>query len=162
VLSEAACVGILGHNTGIVHMNHAAAKILAEHDGLIATEGWLDAESGSESARLQDLIAQAWDTSIGTGLRPAGAIAISRRLRPPLQVLITPVRSVSLDSTCPVHAIAFVTDPSQRARPAADVLRTLFGLTPFGMPGVTACNCTSGWLPMKSRRVAAGELKNPT
>jgi len=120
----------LGANAGIVHMNRTAAKILAENDGLIAARGRLAAERTSESAELESLIAQARDTSVGTGLRPAGAIAISRCLRQSLSVLITPVRNMSLDTTSPVHAIAFVTDPSQRVRPGADVLRTLFGLTP--------------------------------
>lgn len=118
----------LGANAGIVHLNRMAAKILAENDGLIAARGRLAAERTSESAELESLIAQARDTSVGTGLRPAGAIAISRRSRQSLQVLITPVRNINFDAT--VHAIAFVTDPSQRVRPAADVLRLLFGLTP--------------------------------
>lgn len=118
----------LGPNAGILHMNRAAAKILAENDGLIAARGRLAAERASESAEMQNLIAQARDASVGTGLRCAGAIRISRRLRGSLQVLITPVRNMTLDAA--VHAIAFVTDPSQRVRPAAHVLRTLFGLTP--------------------------------
>jgi DNA-binding CsgD family transcriptional regulator len=37
---------------------------------------------------------------------------------------------MTLDTGSPVHAIAFVIDPSQHVRPATDVLRTLFGLTP--------------------------------
>jgi DNA-binding CsgD family transcriptional regulator len=117
-------------NASIVHMNRAAAKIIAENDGLIATHNRLASERPSESGQLQDLIAQAKDISAGKGLRPAGAMAISRRLRQPLQVLITPVRNPGLHGASVVHAMAFVIDPSLQVRPAAEVLRTLFGLTP--------------------------------
>ena len=123
-------VFFLGADAGIVHMNRTAAKILAKNDGLIAARGRLAAERAAESSELENLIAQARDTSRGTGLRSAGGVAISRRLRGPLHVLVTPVRNISLDTPYPVLAIAFVTDPSQRVRPASDVLRTLFGLTP--------------------------------
>jgi DNA-binding CsgD family transcriptional regulator len=114
----------------IIHMNQAASKILAENDGLMAVQGRLLAESSAESSRLENLLLQASPTSLGTGTGPAGGVTISRRVRPPLQVLITPVRNLNLDASCPVIAIAFVSDPAQRIRPAADILRALFGLTP--------------------------------
>jgi len=58
---------------------------------------------------------------------------VSRLTRPPLQVLITPVRNSTAFTLCPaqtISAIAFVVDPSQRQRPTQDILRALFGLTP--------------------------------
>jgi DNA-binding CsgD family transcriptional regulator len=121
---------LLGSSGRIIHMNQTAAKILAEQDGLLAVQGRLRAEHTSEAAGLQNLIAQAHATSTGTGLAPAGGITISRRVRTSLQVLITPVRNINLDLACPVYAMAFVTDPSQNVRPATDILRALFGLTP--------------------------------
>jgi DNA-binding CsgD family transcriptional regulator/PAS domain-containing protein len=121
---------LLGSNSRIIHMNHAAAKLLAEDNGLIALQGRLHAERTTETATLHNLIAQAQDTSRGKGVGPAGAISISRRTRPALQVLIAPVRNIHLDAACPVYAIAFVTDPSQKVRPTADILQTLYGLTP--------------------------------
>jgi DNA-binding CsgD family transcriptional regulator/PAS domain-containing protein len=114
----------------IIHLNKAAAKILNENDGIVARQGRLFAERSAESSRLESLISQASATSMGTGLGPAGGMTISRRLRPPLQVLITPVRKMDLDANCRVSAMVFVADPAQRVRPAPDILRALFGLTP--------------------------------
>lgn len=120
----------LGNDGRIIHMNRAAAKILAENDGLMAVQGRLFAERSAESERLENLISQASATSRGTGLGAAGGITILRRAWPPIHVLITPVRNVNLDASCPVGAMAFVADPARRVRPASDILRALFGLTP--------------------------------
>lgn len=121
---------LLGNKGGIIHSNRKAAKVLAENDGLKVVDGYLQAERSSEANELQYLVAQAQATSMGTGLGPGGAIKISRRKGRPLHLLITPVRNISLDSATPVYAIAFITGPSQRVRPAADILQALFGLTP--------------------------------
>jgi DNA-binding CsgD family transcriptional regulator len=47
-----------------------------------------------------------------------------------LHVLISPVRNIAFDSATPLHAVVFVSDPSQKVRPPADILQALFGLTP--------------------------------
>ena len=73
----------LGGNGRIGYMNQAAAKMLAENDGLIVVQGRLHAECTAEATELENLIAQAQATSIGTGLGSAGGITISRR-RPAL------------------------------------------------------------------------------
>jgi DNA-binding CsgD family transcriptional regulator len=119
-----------GGNGRIIHMNQTAAKLLAENDGLKVVHGYLRAKYSGETNDLEHLISQAKATSVGTGLGPGGAIVISRRVGPALQVLITPVRNITFDSATPVCTIAFVTDPSQKVRPAADILHALFGLTP--------------------------------
>lgn len=121
---------LLGDQGRILHTNQKAAQLLAENDGLKIVHGHLKAERVSEKNELEHLISQAEATSKGTGLGPGDAIKISRRVRPPLHVLISPVRNIALDSATPVHAVVFVSDPSQKVRPPAVILQALFGLTP--------------------------------
>jgi DNA-binding CsgD family transcriptional regulator/PAS domain-containing protein len=121
---------LLGDQGRILHTNQKAAQLLSENDGLKIVHGYLHAERVSEKNELEHLVLQAQATSKGTGLGPGGAIKISRRLRPALHVLISPVRNIAFDSATPVHAIVFISDPAQKVRPPADILQVLFGLTP--------------------------------
>jgi DNA-binding CsgD family transcriptional regulator len=121
---------LVGEGGRILHTNQKAAQLLAENDGLKIVHGHLQAERASEKQELEHLVSQARATSKGMGLGPGGAIRISRRLRPALHVLISPVRNIALDPATPVHAIVFVSDPSQKVRPPAAILQALFGLTP--------------------------------
>ncbi len=121
---------LLGDQGRILHTNQKAAQLLAENDGLKIVQGCLQAERVSEKDELEHLVSQAQATSRGTGFGPGGAIKISRRLRPALHVLISPVQNIALDSLTPVHAVVFVSDPSQKVRPPAAILQALFGLTP--------------------------------
>jgi DNA-binding CsgD family transcriptional regulator/GAF domain-containing protein len=128
--SVATAIVLVGNGGRVVHTNHKAAQLLAQNDGLKVVRGCLQAESVSETNELQHLVSQAQATSTGTGLGPGGAIKISRRLRPALHVLISPVRNLALDSATPVHAVVFISDPSEKMRPPAVILQALFGLTP--------------------------------
>jgi DNA-binding CsgD family transcriptional regulator len=121
---------LVGANGKIALMNCAASAILAEHDGLQATLGGLRAQRSSESSKLQRLILEAVNTSVGKGVCPAGGLLISRRVKPALQLLVSPAGNLPLNLTHPRYAIVFVTDPSQHERPAQDILRAFFGLTP--------------------------------
>jgi len=114
----------------VVTMNRAAERLLADNDGLQAIRGGLRAKRADESARFDQLVGEATATSAGTGLRPAGALTVSRRDRPPLHLLVSPVGGFDVDDDHPVGAIVFVSDSAQRVRPAHDTLRVLFGLTP--------------------------------
>jgi DNA-binding CsgD family transcriptional regulator len=123
-------VVFLGPSGQIVRMNRAAHAITARNDGLMATRNGLRAECPSESVQLGKLIQEAITTARDNGLGPAGGLSVSRKNGPSLQVLITPSRNVHVEVEQAVCAIAFVSDPAQKARPTHDTLRTLFGLTP--------------------------------
>jgi DNA-binding CsgD family transcriptional regulator/PAS domain-containing protein len=117
----------------IVFMNRKASEIVAQHDGLLATRNGLRAERQEESALIAKTVQAATSTSKADNLAATGTLFVSRRARPPLQVLICPIRDSASSALCAapsVRVIAFVSDPSQTRRPAPDVLRTLFGLTP--------------------------------
>jgi DNA-binding CsgD family transcriptional regulator len=55
---------------------------------------------------------------------------VSRSDRPPLHLMVSPVRGVELDWNKLVRAIVFVTDPTERVRPMQEAMRILFSLTP--------------------------------
>jgi DNA-binding CsgD family transcriptional regulator len=79
---------------------------------------------------LGKAILQAVSTSNGNGLAAGGAVLVSRRTRPPLQIQISPIRNSVVQTSRPTAAVVFVTDPLRRERPAQEVLRALYGLTP--------------------------------
>ena len=76
------------------------------------------------------LIHDAMRTAEGDGFASGGALSISRRQRPPLHVLISPVRGVDAEARHPIRALLFISDPTARIRPAGQTLADLFGLTP--------------------------------
>jgi DNA-binding CsgD family transcriptional regulator len=125
---------VLLNATGqIVFMNRKTSEIVSQHDGLLATRNGLRAERQEESALIANTVRQATSTSKADNLAVTGTLFVSRRARPPLQVLVCPIRDSVNSTLCvasAVKAIVFVTDPSETRRPAQDVLRTLFGLTP--------------------------------
>jgi DNA-binding CsgD family transcriptional regulator len=114
----------------IVATNRAAERVLAENNGLRAGRDGLRTERADESAHLLQLVAEATATSAGTALKSGGVLTVSRRGRSSLQLLVSPVLGFDVDETHPVRAIVFISDPARRSRPAHDILRALFGLTP--------------------------------
>lgn len=118
-------------STGRVQfMNRSAADLLARRDGLFCKGESLRAEKPQESAPLEFLIREATATGLGNGLKSGGATFISRKSRPPLRIVVTPVRSLRLGAEQPAAAIVFVIDTAQQIRPRNEILRTLFGLSP--------------------------------
>ncbi len=114
----------------VVTMNRAAERLLAENDSLQVTRDGLRIKRSGESTRLQQLIAEAAANSEGGGFGPGGALTVSREGRPPLQLLLSPVRGSNVDDAHPVHAVVFISDPAQKIRPSYDTVRALFELTP--------------------------------
>lgn len=121
---------LLGERGRIVYTNHRADQLLAEGDGLKVAHGYLRAERSAEASALDHLISQAEATSNGKGFGSGGALNVSRRTKPPLQVWVSPLGNVSLDSITPTRVIVFVSDRSQASRPASNILSSLFRLTP--------------------------------
>ncbi len=123
-------VFLLGVAGEIIVANRSASAMLSQKDGLIVDHGKLCAQRADESNNLQRLIGNAIATSAGGGFSPGGAISISRRAGPSLQLLVTPVKNLPLNLPKPVRAVVFASDPSMKLRPAREILVGLFGLTP--------------------------------
>jgi DNA-binding CsgD family transcriptional regulator len=119
----------LGTRGEVVFANRTASAVVSERDGLLASRSGLRAERPAESSLLEKTIREASCTSNGHGLSSGGTVLLSRRSRPPLHVLVSPIRNPAITSQA-IAAIVFVTDPAKGQRPSQDILRTLFGLTP--------------------------------
>jgi DNA-binding NarL/FixJ family response regulator len=63
------------------------------------------------------------------GICAGGTVLISRRARPPLQVLVTPIRASTLRLSGKIAVAVFIHDPSRPQGPADTLLRSLHGLT---------------------------------
>jgi DNA-binding CsgD family transcriptional regulator len=120
----------LGSKGEIVIMSRSAEKIVAQQDGLLATRRGLSAEHPAESTLLAATIQQAATTSNGHGISAGGTVLISRRGRPPLQLLISPIHNPLISTSEHVAAIVFINDPLHHPRPTQAALHTVYRLTP--------------------------------
>jgi DNA-binding CsgD family transcriptional regulator len=114
----------LDHDGRISLMNRKATEVLAERDGLLANRAGLRANRPDESALLVKTVR---DATALTGRASGGTVLISRRTRPQLQLLISPLSRSRRSSQA---AVIFIHDPVQNQRPRQEVLRSLYGLTP--------------------------------
>jgi DNA-binding CsgD family transcriptional regulator len=119
-----------GVNAKVILMNRSACTIIAEKDGLIATRDGLRAERAAESCLLENTIRQAASTLSGKGVSAGGTVMISRRSRQPLRIQVSPIRAPLVLSSERMTAVAFINDPSRRQRPAQEMLRVAYGMTP--------------------------------
>jgi DNA-binding CsgD family transcriptional regulator len=120
----------LGFKGEVLLQNRSATAFVAERDGLLASRAGLRAERQAESDLLTKTILEACSTSISKGPPTGGNMLVSRRGRPPLQILVCPIRNSSIGLSQAVAAVAFVNDPLQQQRPPQEVLRVLYGLSP--------------------------------
>lgn len=114
----------------IIYMNQMASTLVSQRDGLFATRDGLRAERQNESDLLARTVLEAASKSNGIDLSARRIVEVSRRTRPALQVVVSPIRNQAIDTSQRVAAVAFVNDPLQRRRPPQDELRICYGLTP--------------------------------
>ncbi len=114
----------------VVAMNGEASRIMAARDGLSVRGGRLQASQSAADESLHAAFARAREDL-------SGRLLVVRRasLKRPYQVLVAPVPQASherlfANDTEPLSTIVIVSDPEVAPRPAADVLRRAFGLTP--------------------------------
>lgn len=119
-----------GANGNVIFMNRNASTSVSERDGLLVTREGLRAEQPAESRLLEKITRQAASTLNGKGQWAGGIVMVSRRARPPLQIHISPIRTSNVPTSEPIAAVAFVNDPIRRQRPAEELLRALYRLTP--------------------------------
>ena len=121
---------LFGQGGKIVSMNRSASEMIGERDGLLTSPEGLRAERPAESGLLAKAIERASSVSVKNKDRAGETVWISRRKGGPLQILVSPVGETGFDGNGTIRAIIFVNDPERRQRPAQDILRVRFGLTP--------------------------------
>jgi DNA-binding CsgD family transcriptional regulator len=142
----------LGEGGRVVRMTAAARRLLEAREGLEVSGGRLVAADARERGRLEELIRGAAATGGGGEGRAValdraispqvpgrlhtlpfgGAMLVSRRPpKRPLQVVVSPFRSVKIlleDRPC---AVLLIRDPEERPGSQAELLRSLYGLSPM-------------------------------
>jgi DNA-binding CsgD family transcriptional regulator len=122
-----------GQNSGgkVISMNWAARAILGQKDGLSVNGHGLKALTKQEDQKVQAMIAEACQTSLGTGLGSGGAMSISRpSLRRPYALLVSPLSlDYSLFGMREGKVAVFIADLDAQTEPLDEVLRSVFGLT---------------------------------
>jgi len=122
-------IALIGFRGEIIFMNRSAVALVAERDGLLATGTGFRAELQTESELLTKAIKQATSTFNRTPC-VGDTFLISRRTRPPLQVLVSPIRNSAIQISRNIAVTVFINDPMRSQRPPDTLLRSLYGLTP--------------------------------
>jgi DNA-binding CsgD family transcriptional regulator len=116
-----------------VFVNRVGRALLDARDGFRLRAGALSALNADDERNLLALIASCHD---GTPSRIGGKTTLRRESgRPPLDVLVTPVRQETATAVMPwmmarPAAIVLVSDPETEIRSRIEALRERFGLTP--------------------------------
>jgi DNA-binding CsgD family transcriptional regulator len=120
---------LLDHSGAVLWSNGKARAMLAVADGLVLRNGILTAALASDAAALAATIRDALLARRERGLRPGGALRVSRRSRKrALSVLVSPLRIEHCFVRAPA-AVVFVTDPEWQPGPPAEIYRRLYDLT---------------------------------
>lgn len=111
----------------VVRANKMAEQIADKRDGiyLSAREG-LQAHTSEESSMLRKMIFNAVDVAKGNAASPGGSLTVSRPLRRPWIVVVSPFRVSSRQGLAAVLLI----DPERNPKPKATLISKLFGFTP--------------------------------
>ena len=113
----------------LLYANPLAERLLRAKDGIRVAGGKIGVSERATAERLTALIRGAADAAAGRGTGSGGTLAIARRDRLPLTLLVAPFRPAREGLGAPLPAaVLFVRDP-EAASPTALSLQGLFGLT---------------------------------
>lgn len=122
---------LLDANGLILESNHAAGRILQQHDGLTARKDGLVAATAAETRAMRSLIAAAAHTGTGKGVCPGGALSLDRPSgKRPLSVVIMPAspRAFPPEARRPA-VLLFVSDPENTTPTLPGTLVRLYRFT---------------------------------
>jgi DNA-binding CsgD family transcriptional regulator len=127
---SATAMVVVTRSARLLYANVQGEALLARGDGLTVVQGRLASSDRLASERMSRLIRRVVDTASDQPGSPGGRVLILRDERPPISVLVAPLRpsGAGIGAAVPA-AILFVRDP-EYATPQAAALRELFGLTP--------------------------------
>ena len=114
----------------VCFMNRMAERTIAQSDCLSIHNGRLIASRSQETSKIRATVEKAIALSKGDQSVECGVLPINRAGRRPVHVFITPASSNGLALPGRAAAFIFIDDLDLQPLVPADVLRTLFGLTP--------------------------------
>jgi DNA-binding CsgD family transcriptional regulator/PAS domain-containing protein len=117
---------LLDENGRVVFRNHSADRILARNDGLGLVDGMLHAENADADATLHRFIAEVVASPPGSA---AGGATVVPRSDAPVPYPVSVSRLLPGETVRFAVAAAIVNDPDSGSEPAAELMRSLHGLT---------------------------------
>jgi DNA-binding CsgD family transcriptional regulator len=133
-IGEALRVGaLLANDAGhVLVASRRAAALLGDVEGPHLEDGRLVARTRGETRDFQKLVADATGGRDGPVSRCGGALVLSRKERPGLVVLVSPLRAPAAPPNLaePSLALVILRAPEDVPVPSEAELRSLFGLTP--------------------------------
>ena len=114
----------------ILHMNRRAEAFFKSRNGLSFGVDGLRAGTVRQTARLREFIARAASTVTGNGRHPGGVIEIGRAGSFPLKLQVTPLASHPTRADRRPAVAIFIAEPERTAKPNAELLGALLGLSP--------------------------------
>jgi DNA-binding CsgD family transcriptional regulator/PAS domain-containing protein len=120
---------IVGSDARVIHMNSAAAAILASGDGLCVRSGRLEASD----VRIDGVMGRAVRSALPAeriGIAAGGCVAVPRpsKKRPYVLRVVPLTGSAWIDGATPT-ALVVIADPERKPVPGVETLRRLYGLT---------------------------------
>jgi len=123
-------VFLVDSDTRVILANRTAVELLGQCDGLLVERGMLKTARSKDTVMLCRFIREAVATTIDRNDHASGVMLIQRiSSKFPLQILVAPCVREDIFFGTRRTALVFVSDPETQ-RMQAEVLRTLYGLTP--------------------------------
>lgn len=123
-------VVLLNRDGQVLALNAAAEGLIARRDGLVLEQGMLGAQLPHEAVVLSTAVAAAIDLATGAALVGSNGFRVSRPSGRAALVLTVIPLPTALEKTGGAVAAIMIADPERGAALPAEVIRTLFGLTP--------------------------------
>jgi DNA-binding CsgD family transcriptional regulator/PAS domain-containing protein len=121
---------LLDSNQNVIFVNRRARTLLGNDNSLYVHKAKLAGRDCRETSRLQQLIAKALANPAHANGTCGGSMPLNRPGKRPLHILVSPLYATD-NPVCGKTSVAvFIDDPEDHPIVPADVLRTLFGLTP--------------------------------
>jgi DNA-binding CsgD family transcriptional regulator len=124
-------VVLVGMNLRILFANGVARHVLRAGDALMSVQGSLRARSRPQAAKLEKLLHEAVETSVGRGMSSGGFISLQSEAMRAFPVLIAPYRpALGTDGHFQGAALVMFSDPRVQTAAPDKVIAEMFGISP--------------------------------
>jgi DNA-binding CsgD family transcriptional regulator len=121
---------LLDSNQNVIFVNRKARTLLGTDNSLYVHKSKLAERDSRKSSRLQQLIAKALANPAHADRTGGGSMPLYRPGKRPMHILVSPLHATDNPVCTKASVAVFIDDPEENPIVPAEVLRTLFGLTP--------------------------------